>query len=336
MQAEAYKLGYLDAALDFGLTKESWAKAIVPAMMAGTGALLAPEGERLQGAMLFGGAGLAGQSAVLAGANKLKGAFTPKPNPHAATPGGTQMAQTAKLPEHLADLHKWNKQEGMAAQAHHQYVNEMASTNAELAKLNPPGPQPQITPETIAASKRNGTDPALVTAMMHAPKPKEAALQQFKLSLDLSSSVGVPGAGVSFGLKDQRERLPGMSRWVPRSTVERGFDYADQGLDDEAVADLEADRGSIGHPLLGAALAAAGARKLMPYSGALGPILAGLGGAGLGALYHKGTMSRRTEEGVEALNGAQREREKFPIRRHKTQTANESTPLAISRGNGDA
>lgn len=373
MESEAYKLGHLDAALDFGLTKEAWAKAILPAMGAAAGALMAPEGEALQGAAVGGLGALGAQSAALAGARGLKGALTPKPNPHAATPGGTQMAQTAKLPEHLADLHKWNKQEQMFGNTQNMIKRETAGTNAELAKLNPPGPAPQISPATAAASKHFGTDPALVTAMMNAPgpmkgappmqapaappaapaaaapaaseaKPKEkqkgrkkkASLEDFKLAVDLSGGFGIPGAGVSFGVKDQRERLPGMSRWVPRSTVERGFDYADQGLDPEAVADLEADRGSIAHPLLGAALAAAGARKFMPQSGALGPLLAGLGGAGLGTLYNKATKDRRIEEGLEGLGGAQREREKFPIARHKTQTANESTPLAVSRGSGDA
>lgn len=404
MEADAYKLGHLDAALDFGITKEAWAKAILPAAGAAMGALMAPEGEGLQGAALGGLGALGMQSAALAGANKLKGAFTPKPNPHAATPGGTQMAQTAKLPEHLADLHKWNKQEQLFGKTQDMIKRETASTNAELAKLNPPKPAPQISPATAAASKHFGTDPALVTAMMNAPGPmkgapqrhapgpqmdadlqafhgnmtapgpvppktvpqqmdadlqaasnppipgstkkapakkkgrvKKSSIDDFKFAVDISGGVSVPLlGGASIGIKDQRERLPGMSRWVPRSTVERGFDYTDEGLDPQAVADLEADRGSLSHPLLGAALAAAGARKFMPNSGVMGPLLSGLAGAGLGTLYNKATKDRRVEEGLEALTGAQREREKFPIRRHPTQTANESTPLAISRGSGDA
>ena len=166
---------------------------------------------------------------------------------------------------------------------------------------------------------------------------KKSSLDDFKIAVDVSGGFGIPGvAGVSMGIKDQRERLPGMSRWVPRSTVERGFDYADEGIDPEAVADLEAERGTIAHPLLGAALAAAGAHKFLPQSGVLGPLLGGLVGGGLGTLYNQATKGRRIEEGLEAHSGAQRERERFPIRRHPIQTANESTPLAVSRGSGDA
>lgn len=291
MEADAYKLGNLDATIDFGVPKEAFVKAILPAMGAAAGALMAPEGEGMQGAALGGLGALGLQSAAFAGARGLKGAFTPKPNPHAATPGGSQMMATAKVPEHLADLHKWNKQENAYAGAQNLIRRETASTDAELAKL--------------------------------------------KMAVDVSGSFGIPGLGVGFGIKDQRERLPGMSRWVPRSTVERGFDHADSGTSPEDVAAQESERGTIAHPLLGAALAAAGARKLMPNSGALGPLLAGLGGAGLGTLYNQVTKDRRVEEGLEAHSGAVRERSKFPINKHPTQTANESTPLAVSRGTGE-
>jgi len=409
MEAEAYKLGYLDAALDFGLTKESWAKAIMPAAGALMGAIAAPEGETLQGAALGGLGALGVQSAALAGAKGLKGAFTPKPNPHAATPGGTQMIQNANLKGMTPaqqDLNKMHRQEEFFAKTRAGDQREMAHTNAELAKLNPPGPAPQISPATAAASQHFGTDPAMVTAMMNAPGPlkgapqrhapgpqmdadlqalhgdvsapgpiqppsaaqqmdadlqaasnppipgttkkapkekkekgrkKGASLEDFKIAVDVSAGVSLPIlGGASIGLKDQRERLPGMSRWVPRSTVERGFDYADEGIDPEAISELESERGSIAHPLLGAALAAAGAHKFLPQSGVLGPLLGGLVGGGLGTLYNQATKGRRIEEGLEAHSGAQREREKFPIRRHPTQTANESTPLAVSRGSGDA
>jgi hypothetical protein len=234
MESSAYTLGSLDALLAFNGTKEAWAKALMPVLSAATGALLAPEGETLQGATLGGLGALGAQSAMHAGARKFKNIFTAK---HSA---------------------------------------------------------------------------------------------------DISMGIGIPGTGGSLGVKDQRERLPGMSRWVPRSTIERGFNYANAELDPQAVAELEANRGSISHPLLGAALAAAGARMSLPQSGVLGPVLAGLAGAGAGTLYHQATRGRRIEEGLEALQGAQREREKFPIRRHATQTANESTPLAVARGSGDA
>jgi hypothetical protein len=129
-----------------------------------------------------------------------------------------------------------------------------------------------------------------------------------------------------------------MSRWVPRSTVERGFDYADAGFDPEAVMDTEAARGELLSPTIGAALAAAAAAKFSPKSGVGGKLLAGIGGAGLGSLYHKATEGSRRREGLEALQGAELERERyqFPIRHHPTQTANEASPLAVSRGRVDA
>jgi len=174
-------------------------------------------------------------------------------------------------------------------------------------------------------------------AAYSALRSKKGSLDAFKLSLDLSAGVGIPFLpGVSLGIKDQRERLPGMDRWVPRSSMERGFQYADSGFDPEAVADLEAKRGVIEHPVMGGLAGAGLMAKFAPKSGVIGPVLAGLAGMGLGTVYNHATRDERVREGLEAFSGAQREREKFPIRRHAVQTANESTPLAVSRGHGDA
>ena len=298
MQADAYKLGYLDAALDFGLSKEAYVKAIAPVAAGILGGIAAPEGETMQGVALGAGGALALQSVAGAGMKRLAGPKTPAaPVAPAPPPGGTTV-----LP----------KGGPVPMGAIPQKIHEIAHDYS-------------VDPQELHARR------------LQQVSERVASLEEFKIAVDVSAGVSLPVlGGASLGFKDQRERLPGMSRWVPRSTVERGFDYADEGLDSEAVSDIEGDRGSITHPLLGAALAAAGARKFMPQSGALGPLLAGLGGAGLGTLYNKATKDRRIEEGLEAHSGAQREREKFPIRRHPTQTANESTPLAVSRGNGDA
>jgi hypothetical protein len=341
MESEAYKLGTLDAALELGITKEAWAKAVLPALGAATGAMLAPEGERAQGAVLGGLGALGTQAAVGAGARKLvnlgsraKTFLTPKPNPHAPTPGGKQMAQTANLPEHLADLTHWNRQERMFDRTQDMLKRETAQNNAELSRLNPAKPAPTISPQTIAESKRLGTDPALVTAMMNAPK--QASLAQFKLSADISMGMGIPGTPVSIGLKDQRERLPGMGYWVPRSTLERGFQYVDQGVDPETITALEAEKGTLLDPAVGAALGTVGALKFIPKSGIVGPLLAGLTGAGLGASYNRLTRDRRIAEGIEALRGAQYERERFPVRQIAHPSANESTPLVVSGGHEES
>jgi len=353
MEDNAYNLGNIDAALAYGLSKEAWlAPALSMAVPAIMGGIAAPEGETEQGVALGALGGLAGYSALRAGAHAL-GAKTRVTPPVGGAPGSKTVLPSgapvpnAAIPQHIHEAaieHSVNPQE--------LYARRMQQLQERQAQ-----PVPKPSRATVAASKHFGTDPAMVTEMMNAPGPmkgatplkappaasekpatkgrkKAAGLGDFKIAVDVSTSVGVPG--MSMGFKDQRERLPGMSRWVPRSTVERGFDYADDGIDPEAVADLEAERGSLSHPLLGAALAAAGARKFMPNSGLMGPLLAGLGGAGLGALHHQATKGRRIEEGTEAHQGALRERERFPIQRHAIQTANESTPLAVSRGHGDA
>jgi hypothetical protein len=97
---------------------------------------------------------------------------------------------------------------------------------------------------------------------------KKGSLEQLKLSIDIGGSIGIPGmGGLGVSLKDQQERLPGMSRWVPRGAVERGFEYLDKGFDPESVMDTEAERGSLIHPATGAGLAAMGAAKFAPKSG---------------------------------------------------------------------
>ena len=282
MEADAYKLGHLDAVLALGLTKEAYNKALLPLVGALGGAVLAPDGERAQGAAL-GGLGAFGLQSAVSG----HGQHIP-----AAAAAPASVAATSKIS--LNDIFEHSKAE--AGDRVTNWLNAVAP-----------------------------------------PRPKLAGLEAHKIALDVGGSVPLPGLG-GFGVsfKDQRERLPGMSRWVPRGTLERGFDYADEGFDPEAVMDLEANRGSLAHPLAGAAIGALGALKLAPKSGLGGVLLGGLGGAGLGQLYHSQTKDTRAREGLEALEGAKKERYQFPIRRHAVQTANEPTPMAVSRGHGDA
>jgi hypothetical protein len=114
--------------------------------------------------------------------------------------------------------------------------------------------------------------------------------------------------------------------------MERSFDYVDEGISPEEAGAREADRGSFLHPLLGGALGAGATLRFAPGTGAGGALLGGLAGGTLGELYHRLTRDARRQEGEEGYEGAAREREKFPIRKHKNQTANEASPLTISRG----
>lgn len=338
MESDAYKLGSLDAVLELGLTKEAFNKAIAPLLGAGVGALLAPDGERAQGAAL-GGLGMLGAQSALFGSRKA----TPKPvaaSIPSNTPGDVVRAAVGQAKD---DIGKWLNTEAPGSVGVHAPPNVHRPHNVSRM------PRVRSVPETYAANQatneaaahRAGMDPSafedLKKEFARQGLDKKSSLEQFKLAVDVGGSVPIPGlGGVGVSFKDQRERLSGMSRWVPRDTIERGFEYADKGFDPETVMDLEGDRGNVMHPLTGAALAAAGALKFAPKSGAGGALLAGLGGLGLGQLYHQHTRDTREQEGLEALEGAQRERSKFPIRRHTIQTANEATPLAVSRGHGDA
>lgn len=248
------------------------------------------------------------------------------------TPGGKSWTQTRQARQDLTDR---------AAKMKRREYFPKVDPQGEPAKihkyreefLRPPAPAPTATP-----ANPGEMDPESMAAFRREMGwTKRSSLDRFKLSIDIGGSIGVPGmGGLGVSIKDQQERLPGMSKWVPRGAVERGFEYLDQGFDPESVMDTEAERGSLLHPATGAALAAMGAARFAPKSGLGGALLAGLGGAGLGTLYHRATNDQRREEGREAYEGAQREREKFPIRRHQTQTANEASPLAVSRGHGDA
>jgi hypothetical protein len=350
MESEAYKLGGLDAVLELGLTKEAFNKALMPLLGAGVGAVLAPEGETAQGAALGGLGMLGAQSALLGRGKSLPHVPAPAPAavPHTPAPSTrpslTEVGRAA-FDQGKEDLKKW----------FNAVPPETASTvtHAPHAAAGPPNvasmPRARSVAETYAtnqaaneaAARRAGMDPEAFAELKKEFERqgfyKKSSIAQFKIAVDVGGSVPIPGlGGVGVSFKDQRERLPGMSRWVPRDTIERGFDYADKGFDPEAVMDIEGDRGSVVHPLTGAALAAAGALKFAPKSGPGGALLAGLGGLGLGHLYNQQTRDTREREGLEALEGAQRERSKFPIRRHAVQTANEATPLAVSRGHGDA
>jgi hypothetical protein len=381
MESDAYKLGHLDAAIEFGLTKEAWGKAVLPVLSSLAGAALAPEGEGAQGALL-GGLGALGLQSAVFGHGKSAPAHVPAavraPSAPPATaapsaPAGRTMQDVghAAFAQGKEQLHRWlnaplTKTPAPAPTAHSAAPSLPASPSIStpggkswadtrqarqdlqerVLKMHRREYIPQRDPvaalksptavDGVQPSPPPGQDPQ-VMAGMRREFAKKGSLEQLKLSIDVGGSIGIPGmGGLGVSLKDQQERLPGMSRWVPRGAVERGFEYLDKGFDPESVMDTEAERGSLIHPATGAGLAAMGAAKFAPKSGPGGMLLASLGGAGLGTLYHRATNSQRREDGREAFEGAERERSKFPIRRHPTQTANEASPLAVSRGSGDA
>lgn len=201
--------------------------------------------------------------------------------------------------------------------------------------------QPQATPTAYAAPpnpRAAGLEQASRTGMgmggmggaqFGSPFDKESSLRKFKLAFDFSLGLNVPGTPLSVNLKDQKDRLEGMTKWVPREDIERGYQYVEEGTPLEDIADEATRRGGVMHPLLGAALAAAATKKFAPGTGAAGPALAGVLGAGAGSLYNKLTEGGRVEDALQGYEGARRS---FPLRRHGVQTANESKPLLLAGG----
>lgn len=266
MEADAYKLGKLDAAIGFGLEKDAWANLVLPGVGAALAYGLAPRGEEGQAAALGALAGFGGQAA-------LRGAFSPVAK--AVAPSKLKLP-TPEMFGHAALDEGWSR----------------------------------------------------VKKYMTDPRPKTA-------SLDIGGSIPIPGlGGLGLTYKDQRDRLSGMSRWVPREALERGFDYVDSGASEDEAVDQERSRGGGSSALFGAGLGTLIGHGVFPGQrhGLAPMLLGGLLGAGTGSLVHRLTASDREEMARQAYTGAQIERQRFPIRKHAIQTSNEASPVTLSRG----
>ena len=160
---------------------------------------------------------------------------------------------------------------------------------------------------------------------------KAAAMYNLKLA-DVSIGIGVPGTPLSFGTRGDAQRLPGMSRWVPTGTLERAFTGLDAEADPDALARQEGRRGLLTHPAAGAAAAAALAHFGVPVLGGMRKSRAAALGAASGLLYNRISASDREKDMREALKGVQRERSNSAITGQHKNTANESRPLIMSRG----
>jgi hypothetical protein len=147
---------------------------------------------------------------------------------------------------------------------------------------------------------------------------------------DYSLGTNIGPVGVGTASKD--ERLMGMNRWVPRSTIEDAYQGLQQGLDERALREQAAESGNLMHPAVGAGLATALAHFGLPGNQVLPGLpgstkaLAALGGAGAGALYNRLTGPRRADEMSEAIKGVQLEQQRHP--RHVT--SREATPMVVS------
>lgn len=154
---------------------------------------------------------------------------------------------------------------------------------------------------------------------------------------DFGVGLNIPKTpfGINVGQKD--ERLEGMHRWVPRGYIERAHEGLDAGLDEQAILELEAQRGNAMHPMLGAGAGAAAAHFGLPGSSISTKLLGALVGAGAGSTFNNLTRPLREEDMAEALKGVQLERRnQSALTGQEPMTANESNPLLISHGGGGA
>lgn len=157
-----------------------------------------------------------------------------------------------------------------------------------------------------------------------------------KVAYEFGVGTNLPGTPFNVGtnLKSKEERLPGMNSWVDRDLLERALQGTSEGLDAQALVNMEADRGSLMHPALGALGAGAAVKKYLPKSGNTGAVLAALLGAGGGALYNQFTAGDRRDSMVDALRGVYQERG-FPIQGQGHTTASEPQAMLLSQGGGN-
>ena len=149
-----------------------------------------------------------------------------------------------------------------------------------------------------------------------------------------SFNYQIPGTPFGFrGEPEKAERLSGMGRWAPRSVIERAFAGIEHGEDPEALIAQARDAGSIGDPLLGAALGAMAYPTITGSPDALRARLIGaLAGGSLGSLVNSIGADRREALMREALRGAELERQRFPMSRREDSTAASAPPMLLHSG----
>ena len=281
------------------------------------GAAAAPEDQGMTGALA--GAGMGYMAGALG--SHLHGRLTgPKPTAPAAAGAaaphpGYDPAHMREVEDHLSGAHLTKQINAAAAKGPPAVVApnpRIAEGQKVLEKLRQARSQ---SPSTLRRAQTVGRK-------FLAGRPKVGF---YKLS---EHSVSVSPQGASLGLSRKDERLEGMNRWVPRSTLEHAFTGVDEGYDDQALTEQAAESGNIIHPALGAALGAALAHYgIAPSVGA--KVIGGLAGAGLGSMYNRATTSGRVSDMQEALKGVHHEK-------HRTQeTSREATPMVVSAAGGD-
>lgn len=364
MQTEAHAIGQLDALQQFGFQKEALLntlKAVANPRLLGTiagaglGAAAADEGEGMQGALIgaAGGYGLGAGAAhvgnaVASGAKTVGNAVAPHFNAgvDAAKNLVGMGAKTSPVQQLVNQESGFTAAQNVSRKNWQQDVGQ--HLDAELAKARAsgagpmpthqmslpgmPAPVPVQQPLPLGMPARPPTGAAPVQGTL--PLGNEQ-LGLFGKHADVGFGVGIPKTPFSLSLGRKEERLPGMTKWVPRDVIERAYENTDAGYDPQAVMDAEAAHGELLNPAIGAGVGAAAAKFGLPRGGALGTALGALAGAGGASLVHKLTEGRRRGNAAQALRGIATERD-FPLRSQEATTANESSPMAVSRGGDDS
>jgi hypothetical protein len=293
------------------------------------GAAAAPEDQTMTGALT--GAGM-GYAAGALGSHLHQRLTGPKPAGGKPAAPAVAAPHPGYEPEHMAEVER---------HLSGQNIRDQISTAAKPKPIHDAAMSPERAARVAKMVAPAAARPVTLPTHMRPPAGgfhfKGGACGFRKLA---EHSVAVSPQGASLGLSSKDERLEGMNRWVPRSTLERAFEGSAAGFDDQALVEEAVASGNLKHPAVGAVLGAAlahlatrghaGTLARYGVSPSLAPkILGGLVGAGAGSTYNNATAGQRGVEMHEALKGVHHER------RRAQPTAQEATPLVVSAAGGD-
>lgn len=151
----------------------------------------------------------------------------------------------------------------------------------------------------------------------------------------LNYGYSIPGTPVGLRMDTEKaERLPGMSRWAPRSLIEDAFLAQESGVDEDAAVEHAANKGLISDPLLAAGAGALAAPMLVGGPEMQSRLIGALAGGSLGLAANLYGREDRRRMMREALKGVALERDRFPMSKQDDSTAASSSPLLLTSGSG--
>jgi hypothetical protein len=151
----------------------------------------------------------------------------------------------------------------------------------------------------------------------------------------LSYGYSIPGTPLNLRMDTEKaERLPGMSRWAPRSIIEDAFLAQESGADEDVAVEHAANKGLLMDPLMGAGAGALAAPMLVGGPELQSRLIGALAGGSLGLAANLYGREDRRRMMREALKGVAVERGRFPMSRQDDSTAASASPLLLASGSG--